>query len=201
MPIWSNIRKCLAFRRPSRRTSIALAIVLFVVVAGAILLRVLTWPLLAQGSAPQADFYCLHGAELGVNGFKAFDHAAAWHAEAAGRKILLLLPPDSRVVEIGAAPSFEAMCRRELDKRGISPSDVGAIRTAVGGVWGQAHALQGWLREHPGATVAFACSPLSSGRLRYVFDTVIGRADASRLGLTWLPEPADPPPGGAAAME
>ncbi len=190
---WPNIRHCLVCKRLPRRTMILLAgLVLLVLVRGPIL-RVLAWPLLSQGPAQQADFYCLHGAELGVEGFEAFDQAAAWQAELPARKILLLLPLDSRIVEIGAVPSFEQMCRKELARRRIPPSDVVTIRAASGNVWGEAHAVQDWLREHPDATVVLACSPLGSGRLRYVFDRIIGPVDAARVRLTWLPEPGTGP--------
>ena len=101
---------------------------------------------------------------MGTDGFEPFDHAAAWHAEAPGRKILLLLPPDSRIVEIGAVRSFERMCRSELDKRGMPPADVLTIRAAARDVWGEAHAMADWLPAHPGATVVLACGPLGSGR-------------------------------------
>ena len=100
-------------------------------------------------------------------------------AKPAGRKILLLLPHDSRIVEIGAVRSFEQMCRSELDKRGIPPADVWSIRAEARDVWDEAHAMADWLKEHPGATVVLACSPFGSGRLRYVFNKVLGPADAA----------------------
>jgi hypothetical protein len=173
----------------SRRTMIVLAVLALLGLAHAPILRLLARPLLAQGTTQQADYYCLRGDELGVDGFEPFEHAAAWHEEAPGRKILLLLPPDSRVVELGAAPSFEQMCRRELDKLRIPSNDLETIRAAAHDVWGEAHAMQAWLQEHPGAGVILACSPPSSGRLRYVLDKVIAPADAARVRLAWLPEP------------
>ncbi len=180
----------LAFSRfPSRRTVIVLAVLVVLGLAHAPILRLLAWPLMARESSLQADFYCLHGAEFSAEGFQPFDHAAAWHAEAPGRKILLLLPPDTRVVEIDAVRSFEAMCRSELDKQRIPPSDVLSIRAASRDAWGEARAMAEWLGEHPGATVVLACNPLKSGRLRYVFDKVIGPADAARVRLVLLAKP------------
>jgi len=148
---------------------------------------------MAEGPAQRADFYCLHGDEFGADGYEPFEHAAAWYAEGPARKVLLLLPPDSRIVEIGAVPSFERMCRSELDKRGIPASDVETARAAPDAAWGEARAMQAWLREHPGATVVLACSPWGSGGLRYVFDKTIGPADAARVRLTWLSEPGTGP--------
>ena len=65
----------------------------------------------------------------------------------------------------------------------------GSIRAEARDVWGEAHAMADWLQEHPGATVVLACSPFGSGRLRYVFDKVLGPADAARVRLTLLPDP------------
>ncbi len=175
------------FRR--RRTLIVLAVVVLLGLGHALILQLLAWPLLARESPLSANVYCLHGEELGVDGFEPFEHAAAWHAEAPGRKILLLLPPDTRVVEIGAVRSFERACRSELDKQRIPPSDVVAIRAEARGAWSEAHALAEWLKEHPGSTVRIACSPFTSGRLRYVFDKVLGPVDAERVGLAILPDP------------
>jgi hypothetical protein len=160
--------------------------VLILCLGHAFILRMLAWPLIAADSPPQADFYCLHGGEGGADGYAPFDHAAAWYAEAPGRKILLLLPPDSRIVEIGALRSFEQMCRSELEKRHVPPSDVSCSRGAVYGAWGEAHAMADWLKGHPGASVVLACNPLISGRQKYVFDKVLGPADAARVRLTLL---------------
>jgi hypothetical protein len=185
-----NIRRWFVFKRPlTRRTTFLLAVLLILALLHAAILRMLAWPLEAAPSSTSAAYYCLRGDELDVDGFEPFDHAAAWHAEAPGRKILLLPPPDSRIVEIGAVRSFEQTCRNELDKRRIPPSDVVSTRTETRDVWGEARAVADWSKKHPGATVVLACSPLSSGRLRYVLNKVLGPADAARVRLAWLPEP------------
>ena len=168
---------------------IVLAVFVLLGLGHAFILRLLAWPLMARESPPQADFYCLHGGEFSADGCDPFDHAADWHAEAPRRKILLLAPPDNRIVEIGAVRSFERMCRSELEKRRIPPSDVMVIRTRTRDVWGEAHAMADWLQEHPAATVVLACSPFCSGRQRYVFDKVLGPADAARVRLTSLANP------------
>ena len=173
----------------SRRTLIVLAVLAILGLAHAPILRLLARPLLTPELPTEADFYCLHGAEMGVDGFGPFAHAQAWYEEAPGRKILLLLPPDSRTVEIGAVRSFEQACRSELGKRGVPPSAVVAIRAEVGHAWGGPCALAGWLQEHPGATVVLACSPFGTGRERYVLDRVIGPADAGRVRLALLADP------------
>ena len=137
--IWVNIRRRLVFRRcPGRRTMIVLAALVILGLGHGPILRLLAWPLMAEGTAQRADFYCLHGDEFGADGYEPFEHAAAWYAEGPARKVLLLLPPDSRIVEIGAVPSFERMCRQELDKRGIPASDVETARAAPDAAWGEA---------------------------------------------------------------
>ncbi len=169
---------------------ILLAVLVLLGLGHAPILRLLAWPLMArEPSRPQADFYCLFGDEYGTDGFGAFDRAADWYAEAPNRKILLLLPPDSRVVEIGAVRSFERTCRSELDKRRIPACDVLAIRAGSHDAWGEAHAMADWLREHPRAKVVLACSPFRSGWLQHVFDKVLGPVTAGRMKLALLPDP------------
>ncbi len=101
--IWTKIRRC-------RRTMIGLAVLLVLALWHTVILRMLAWPLAAGDSSAACDYYCLHGGELGVDGFEPFDAAVGWHGKSAGRKILLLLPQTSRIVEIGAVRSFKEMC-------------------------------------------------------------------------------------------
>jgi hypothetical protein len=187
-PLINRMR--LFFSRFRNRRTVVLLAVLFVLALGhGPILQLLAWPLVAPKSPEtQADFYCLQGGELGADGFEPFDSAAAWCAEAPDRKILLLMPPDSRLVEIGAVRPFEWMCRGELDKRQIPASDVLAIHAESSGVWGGAHALAGWLTQHPGAKVLVACNSLNSARQHYVFDKVLGPAAAKRVILGMLPD-------------
>jgi hypothetical protein len=185
--------------RPSRRTVILLAVLILLGLGHAFILRLLARPLVADdssaGRAPSAgrlaggDYFCLHGSELGTDGYEAFAAAAAWHGESAGRKILLLLPHPSRVVEIGAVRSFEEACRSELGKCGIPAADIRPLPADALDVWGEARALSEWLKERPDATVRLACSSLGSGRLRFVLNKVLDPADARRVHLATLPDP------------
>ena len=136
------------------------------------ILQLLGWPLVAQGVARsrRPTFTAFKGASLGPTALSRSIAASGWYYEAPNRKILLLLPPDSRIVEVGAMRSFEWMCRSELDKRGIPASDVLSIRTRSSDVWGGAHALADWLAAHPGVKVLLACNRMDSGLQHYVFE-------------------------------
>jgi hypothetical protein len=172
-----------------RRTLIGLAVLLILALLHGVILRMLAWPLQAGDSSAGCDCFCIHGGELGADGFEPFDLAAEWQAEAAGRKILLLLPQTSRIVEVGAVPSFEQMCRRQLTKRGVPAADVWSIRAEARDAWEEAHALGGWLKAHPASTVRITCSPFGSGLLRYVFNKVLDPAEAARVRLAVLADP------------
>ncbi len=177
----------LFFSRFRRRTVVLLAILVFLALGHSLILELLAWPLVVRVSPEsQAEYYCLQGGELGADGFKPFHNAATWYAEGPDRKILLLMPPDSRLVEIGAVRSFEWLCRSEMDLRQIPASDVLTIHAESNGVWGGTHALAGWLTAHPGAKVLVACNPLGSSRQRYVLDKVLGPATAKRVKMAIL---------------
>jgi hypothetical protein len=187
---WSNIRRCLLPRCACRRWMVLLALVILLGLGHPLILRILTWPLTEDDSSTDCDYYCVRGGELGADGFEPFDSAARWYHEQGGRKILLLLPHQSRIVEIGAVPSFEQSCRSELGKRGVPPADLVPILADALNVWDEAHALSAWLKEHPAANVRFACNSLGGGRLRYVFNKVLDPADAHRVHMATLEDPS-----------
>ncbi len=175
------------------RAAVACLILLGLGLGHTMILQMLTWPVVVeQGGAEQgraggvlaeADYLCLHGGELGADGFHALDRAAAWYAESPGRRILLMLPLTHRIVEIGAARSFEETSRRELAAHGIPDGAVGSIHADARDFWDEAHAMSDWLKEHPKADVAWACGDYTSGRLRYVVDKVLGAKLASQVHL------------------
>ena len=101
-----------------------------------------------------------------------------------------MLPRASRLVEVGAVPSFEQTCRRGLAKRGVPEDKVEAIRADARNTWDEARALGDWLNQHPQATISLACSPFAGGRLRYVFNKVFGPHNGSRVHLAALPDPS-----------
>ena len=175
-------------RRLSRRTLLVLLALAAIALLHPLILRMLAWPVQSFDAPDTAGYFCLHGRELGIDGFKALDRAAAWHRET-GRTILLLMPQASQLVEVGAVPSFDQTCRRQLVKRGVPDEKVEAIRANARNTWDEARALGDWLKQHPEATVSLACSPFSGGRLRYVFNRVLERQSNSRVRLAVLPDP------------
>ncbi len=185
---WGDACRNFVFRRLSRRTLVVLLALIVIALLHPLILRMLAWPLQSFDPPAIAGFYCLHGGELGIDGFEALDRAAAWQRETGGT-ILLILPRASRIVEVGAAPSFEEMCRRELAKRSVPEDKAEAIRAGARNTWDEAHALDDWLKQHPQATVSLACSPFAGGRLRYVFNRVLGHQSSSRMRLAVLPDP------------
>lgn len=168
---------------------IVLAALVVVGLGHSLILCMLAWPLVAGSSSLSADYYAIQGGELGSDGFQTFDVVADWQGRGANRKIVLLAPRTSRIVEIGALRSFEEMCQGELSKRGLPPADVWPTHADAGDVWGAAHALHDWLHSHPESTVSIPCSPFGSGRQRYVLNKVLGPMDAERVRLTILPNP------------
>ena len=175
-----------------RRALIGLAVLVLLGLCHAPILRLLAWPLMTSDSSAACDYFCIHGGELGTEGFETFDRAAAWYAEAPGRKILLLLPRTSRIVEVGAVPSFEQTCRGQLSKRRVPPADVWPICGEARNVWEEARAMDDWLKGHPGSMVRLACSTVSSGRLRYALRKVLGPGDAQRVRLAISSDPGRP---------
>jgi hypothetical protein len=187
--LWPNIRRCFSQCLASRRRVILLAIILFLGLGYSAILRLLTWPLVADDSSAECECFCFHGDELGVDGFEPFTTAAQWYHEQGGRKILLLLPYKSRIVEIGAVPSFEETCRRELANLGVPKADIESIPADALNVWDEARSLSDWMQAHPTSSVRLACSCTGGGRLRYVLHKVLAPADARRVHLAILADP------------
>jgi hypothetical protein len=188
--LWPNMRSHAHAWLPGRRMAIALAVLVLLGLAHPVILRLLARPLVADDSNAACDCFCIHGDELGADGYEPFETAAQWRREQGGRTILLLLPHESRVVEIGAVRSFEQTCRNELAKRRIPSADIDAVHCDALNIWEEARGFSAWLKGHPDATVRFACCPMGSGRLRYVFNKALGPDDARRVHLATLPDPS-----------
>jgi hypothetical protein len=186
---WPNIRRYLSQRHFSRWKIVLLALVVLGV-CHPVILRLLTWPLVADDAAAECDCYCIHGAELGAEGFEPFDNAAQWYREQPGRKILVLLPHETRIVEIGAVPSFEETCRKELGKRGIASAAIQPVPADALDVWDEARGISIWMKAHPESTLRIACGPFGGTRLRYVLGRVLAPAEASRVHVASLADPS-----------
>jgi hypothetical protein len=180
-----------ALQRPGRRAIFTLLLLIALLALHPLGLRFLVWPLESAGPSVPAGYYCLHGDELGIDGFDALDRAAEWQGRAGGT-VLLMLPRTSRIVEIGATPSFERFCRRELTNRGVPASKIESIPAGARNTWDEARALSLWLDQHLQATVSLACSPYGGGKLRYVLDAVLGPGNARRVCLVSLANPGCP---------
>lgn len=191
-------RHCIALLLQRRLAVLALLAVAFVWLLHPLILRLLARPLQSADPDAPSEYFCLRGGEQGIDGFDAFDRAAQWRRTMAGQgraggTILLVLPRTSRIVEIGAVPSFEQTCRRELSKRGVAAADIESIPGNTHNAWDDARALADWLARHPRATVSLACGSYTAGEQRYVFDKVLGPRDSRRVRLMCLPDPACPP--------
>ena len=182
-------RKLLHPRMPSRRVWVALAIVLIGLGLHAPVLRALAWPLIANEPAQDASYLCLHGTEHCVDGDDAFDRAADWYHEDSAREILVLDSPPSRLVEIGALPSLEQRCRRELVGRRVPDEAIQRLAGRAIDDWDGAHVLADWLRDHPAARIALVCSRFNGGRLRYVVGRVMEQGIAARIRIVAPPTP------------
>ncbi len=190
--MWSSLALRVSISSLRRRTVVALVVLIVLLALHPLWLRMLAWPLQSAASSSPADYYCLHGGEMGVEGYEPFDRAARWQGKAAGT-VLLLTPCTRRIVEIGAVRSFEQTCRSELAKRKIAPANIEVIDAQAQNAWQEASALSTWLKQHPQATVCLSCTTLASGRLRYVFDKVLGPDDSRRVGFELSFDPDRPP--------
>ena len=146
-----------------RSALVLLAVIALLGLCHPFILRMMAWPLVACDPPVSCDYYCLHGDEMGAGGFEPFVAAAEWRRQRAGREILLLLPHDSRIVEIGATPSFERICRVELGKKGIAADEIRLLRADACDVWDEIRGLSTWLKDHAGATVNLAATPSTAG--------------------------------------
>jgi hypothetical protein len=184
-----NFHRCLVLkRRLSRRAWIGLAVLLLLGLGHGLILRLLAWPLMARETSVESDWFCIRGTELGTDGYEPYDAAAAWYGKSAGRKVLLILPRMTRIVEIGAVRSFERTSRDEFSKRGVPSADIVSLHADARDIWGEVYAVNDWLKGHADAKITMACSPFNSGRLRYVLHKVAG-SEGVRVGLLWLPDP------------
>jgi hypothetical protein len=144
-----------------------------------LLLRGMARLLVLHEPAMSTRYVCLLGGEGGVMGDHAFDWAAEFCRADPDRKVLLIEPYPSRMVEIGVVRSFEAMSRRELQKRGVPPSTVLLIAGRSRDDWEAMHHLGDWLAAHPGEA-ALACDCYHSRYFRYLLDHSMSPAEAGR---------------------
>ncbi len=178
---------------PGRRSWRRRAGILLLLLAAAAVLAVGYRPLLRAAARPlvcdQArcggEFLCLEGGELGVSGENCFQLAADWCRQASTHRILLLAPLRSRIVQIGAVPSFKEHSRWALARRGVPDRVIQPVPGAGQDDWQRARLLKTFLADHPQAELALVCSRFRGGQTRYVLDAVLG-PDATRVAVLGL---------------
>jgi hypothetical protein len=171
------------------KLSVAALATLLVVAGHGPVLRMLTWPLVDEQPPHEAAIRCLQGSEYGAEGDPTLDESAQWCREVPGRQILLLQPWPHRVVERQIVPSFEQMVRRELTARGVSNAAIVTLRGKARDEWEEAHLLGSWLQQNPAAEVVLVCDRFHSGRMRYIFDSVLGRPLAAQVRIRPMADP------------
>jgi uncharacterized SAM-binding protein YcdF (DUF218 family) len=115
------------------------------------------------------------------DGDRCNDAAAKLFRENPSRGIVLVQSPADRLLEIGVLPSFESLCRRELEARGV-PRRAVAVTSSDGlDDWATARAIRAWLADRPQANMLVLCGAFSSAHLRHALDTVLDPADAYRV--------------------
>jgi uncharacterized SAM-binding protein YcdF (DUF218 family) len=100
--------------------------------------------------------------------------------------ILVLQPGMSRVVEVGAQPSFETVCRGALAKSGFPEKDIHVLQRDGNDVWSAARALQTWLVQHPNDTIVWLCSRFRSAYVRSSLDQTLSAEQAARVRVRAL---------------
>jgi len=117
-----------------------------------------------------------------------FDIAAELYRKNPSRRLVLIEPCPSRLVRNGIIPSFENICRRELNARGVPNEAVELIPGEARNAWAAARLLRQWISDHPDARLLVLCNRFASRRQRSVLDAVLGPEDAARVFIRGLPD-------------
>jgi hypothetical protein len=117
----------------------------------------------------------------------AFDVVAGLYREAPSRRVVLVEPAPIRLVQAGFLPTFEAICRRELEARGIPQNSVAVVGRGARNGWDEARLAAAWFEANPSARVAILCDRFSSGALRSILDAVLPPEHAARIRIVALP--------------
>jgi hypothetical protein len=181
----------IAGRNRMWRCALALVILGLVVFGCRPMLRWSARPLIADESAPDAQFVWLGGSDSGVDGEDSCRQAAAWYHESAGRRILLTQPRSGRIVRVGILPSLETAARRELGQgeNAVPAEDIVLLPGDARDAWDHARLIQAWLQDHEQAKVVLYCNRFHGGLLRMVLNNVLGPADAGRVAVHGVDDP------------
>jgi uncharacterized SAM-binding protein YcdF (DUF218 family) len=151
----------------------------------ATLLRQCAAPLLVD--EPAEHFQCVGIFDIGnaPDGDRCFDVAATLARQCSGGVVVLESAP-TRLIEVGAVPSFEAISRRELQKRGLAENVIHVIHRDGDDVWSMVRAIQVWLAEHPKDTMVLLGSRFRGAYLRRAIDRTIKPDQAARVRIYGL---------------
>ncbi len=117
----------------------------------------------------------------------AFDVAAGLCRQLPSRRVVLVEPALTRLVQAGFVPTFEAICRRELEARGVARDWVTVIGRGARNGWEEARLAAAWFEANPTSRVAVLCDRFSSAAMRSIFTAVLSPEQAARVRIVALP--------------
>jgi hypothetical protein len=116
----------------------------------------------------------------------AFDVVAGLYRDWPSRRVVLVEPAPTRLVQAGFVPTFEAICRRELEARGVPRDSVAVVGRGARNGWDEARLAAAWFEANPTACVAFLCDRFSSGAMRSILNAVLAPEQAARVRIVAL---------------
>jgi hypothetical protein len=159
----------------------ALAVVLATVcLFHASLLRGLVRPLIVEQTTENYDCVCVPSWGYQPRSSQCYDRAAELYAKKPSCSVLLIAPTTSRLDEIGIMPSFEAICRRELQARHVPPGAIAVVQSEPWNDWATARSLARWMNDHRGQRVLLLPDQFRSGQMRRAMYDVL-KPDAAAL--------------------
>jgi hypothetical protein len=164
--------------------AVAIALLLF----HAPILRGLVGFLIVDQADGDCGYVCLRAWGGGPEGDRAFDEAAKLRRGEHPCQVLLLAPRSDRISEIGVLPSYEAICRRELEKRRVPQEAVSVIPGGGYNDWDAARSLAAWLNKHPEDSVILLTSRFRSALVRRGLDDALDPSQAARVHVRALPD-------------
>ena len=141
-------------------------------------LQGLAAPLIADAPDDSFQYVGIIERDNAPDGDWCFDEAARLAREKPQCHILLIESGRTRLVEIGVLPSFESLCRDELETQGVPPQDISVVHGDGYDDWSTARAIRTWLADHPNATLLVLCGRFHSAHFQHALDTTLdtGRA-------------------------
>jgi hypothetical protein len=144
-------------------------------------LRWLAAPLVVDQTPPRVD--CLWiPRDTGIS------RAAELYHQSPQRKIVVLQPRWNRLAAAGVLPTFDALVRVELGRRGVPAEAVTVIPGNRETAWDEVQGVGRWLEGRPGAELLVLVDRFQSARMRWLLDQALEPALASRIAvhaLSW----------------